>query len=425
MPTLLQLVHGYPPREIAGTELYAARVTEGMQARGWEVHVVAATRAPGRPHGASQTEALPGGGTLTRVVNNLPWRPLAQAERDPIIEDAVSIAISEIRPALIHVQHLLFLSAHLSLPAPSLLTLHDAWGWCPRGGTLLRDGLAPCPGPTPEDCARCYQAWGRGSAAEHRLGQLAGRLSGWVSPERLHGLWRRVPAAMRRRALSGAPVRPEPEDLAPRQRAVAAAFLRCERRVAPSRFLAEAAEARGLGPVLHLPHGAGPLPGGAHDGPLVFLGSLVPHKGAHLVARAWSRLEGAPELEIWGPRTDADYAARLPRSATRGPIAPAEVPALLGRARALILGSTWPENAPLVALEARASGCPVVAPAIGGLPELVEDGVDGRLYPPGDVDALAAAIQEVCRADWPRPRPPLSMAAHLDRLEGLYREMLC
>lgn len=424
MPVLLQLVHGYPPREIAGTELYAARLTEALVGRGWTVHVVAATRAPGRAHGSVSSEPLAGGGRLTRVVNNLPWRPLEQAERDAIIEAAVHAAVDAAAPDLVHIQHLLFLSAHLSLAAPALLTLHDAWGWCARGGTLLRDGLAPCPGPAPKACARCYQAWGRGSAAEHRLGRAAGRLSSYISPERLHGLWRRVPPGIRRRALSGSPPRPAPAHLALRQEAVAAAFARCALRVAPSRFLAEAAEAQGLGPVQHLPHGVDPMPGGKHDGPFVFLGSLVPHKGAHLVAEAWSRAEGLPPLEIWGPATDADYAARLPHACLRGPAAPEEVPALLGRARALVMGSVWPENAPLVALEARASGCPVIAPAIGGLPELVEDGVDGRLYPPGDADALAAAIREFAGPSSPRPRPAPSFQEHVDRLTELYRQLL-
>ena len=53
------------------------------------------------------------------------------------------------------------------------------------------------------------------------------------------------------------------------------------------------------------------------------------------------------------------------------------------------------EGLPLVALEAMALGRPVVATAVGGTPEAVEDGVTGRLVPPADAMALAAALREL------------------------------
>ena len=63
----------------------------------------------------------------------------------------------------------------------------------------------------------------------------------------------------------------------------------------------------------------------------------------------------------------------------------------LAGAHAALLPSLW-ENLPHAAVEALSVGTPVVATSVGGIPEVVRDGVNGLLVPPDDAAALAAAI---------------------------------
>ncbi len=133
------------------------------------------------------------------------------------------------------------------------------------------------------------------------------------------------------------------------------------------------------------------------DGPLLVVGRLVPEKGIDVAVAAAARVgrrlvvvgEGPerPRLEELGRATGAEV-----RFA--GAVAPAALPDLYRQARLVVVPSRR-EGFGLVAAEALASGRAVVASRVGGLTDIVTDGVNGMLVPPDDVEALAAALDTV------------------------------
>ena len=79
----------------------------------------------------------------------------------------------------------------------------------------------------------------------------------------------------------------------------------------------------------------------------------------------------------------------------RGTVAPDELTEPRGGARALLVPTRWNEGGPKSVIEAFAAGVPVVATGLGALPEVIEDGVSGKLVPPGMADVWVEAVEDL------------------------------
>jgi glycosyltransferase involved in cell wall biosynthesis len=272
----------------------------------------------------------------------------------------------------------------------------DFWYLCPNFILLRRDGSL-CDGPPdgglgcvpcerPELAAVVAESGGREAALARAL---AGAPAGDASPAaRLSALVRRKDFMLRHLRLAGSVI-------------------------APSRFLA-AMFARNGFPAERIEV----VPYGLEAGAVVradvvrprsplrvgFAGVLSPWKAPHLAVEAVRKVAGAIRLTVHG-RTDEylfrDYIARVLRAAEGD--ARISFPGAFGRERlgavladldVLVVPSTWYENTPFVILEAFAAGVPVIASDLGGMAEIVRDGVNGFLFTAGDAESLASVLRE-------------------------------
>jgi glycosyltransferase involved in cell wall biosynthesis len=183
-----------------------------------------------------------------------------------------------------------------------------------------------------------------------------------------------------------------------------------------------------------LPKQAGPLKIG-------YFGRTDHTKGPDLLARALKMIPKAlVQVDIFairqaaGPDEVYDWLAAQaqqdPRLILRPAIAPDAVTRIMADYDLIAVPSRWLETGPLVALEAFAAGVPVLGANLGGIAELVRDGVDGILVAPDDAAAWAATISRladdryVIDALRARVAPPRTMDAAADDMAALYARIL-
>ncbi|MGH7623680.1 MAG: glycosyltransferase, partial [Gemmatimonadaceae bacterium] len=182
-------------------------------------------------------------------------------------------------------------------------------------------------------------------------------------------------------------------------------------------------------------HGAEPVPP-REPARLAAVGRLIPIKGFDVLLRAFALArDEVPDLmlEIAGAGPlDAELRAGAPEGVTfLGRVTPiAEV----YERNAIVVVPSRGDGFGMVALEAAERGRATIVSNVGGLPEIVADGMTGVVVPPGDVAALARAIVSLVRdpelvrsygaAARHRALAQFSAEAAVDGVERVYRHLL-
>lgn len=406
--SILQIVHDHPDWTPGGTEIVAHGLARALGAQGGvRSTYLGASTSLQRPGGVAGELGAQGGDL---VIHTGAYDRFTMTRLDGTAwVESMGRVLSRVRPDVIHLHGLDRIGAEIVpllrrlVPRTRIvLTLHDYQIICPNDGLLLTvpDG-ARCGGSSPDRCRRCFPDQG---AARHALRRthlmaLLHEVDAFIAPSRFL-----------------------------RDRFVAWGLDRARISILPNAVEAQAATAE---------------PSRARRDRFAFFGNVAPHKGILTLLDAAALLKerrvrvglalhgGLSHPEpAFAQAFEAGLAAARPLAQHFGPYERDEVGALMRQADWIVVPSVWWENAPLVVLEAQAAGRPVICSGVGGMAELVEDGVTGLHVPPGDSRSLAETMR-VAAADpelWAHLAPTSSdgghnnfVQAHMDLYLGLMR----
>ncbi|MFA6954559.1 MAG: glycosyltransferase [Thermoanaerobaculia bacterium] len=408
---VVHLVHGWPPFQQAGTEMYAWWLARRQRVAG---RVAVYTRGADPSRADGEAVELADEGIRVRIVTN------NFASRNPLRRNAISDGglerdferfLREEQPDLLHVHHLAGHTFSLvrvarRLGVPVVMQIQDWWFLCARVNFFDSDGNR-CTGPAPEKCASCAT------------------------------LTKLPPSALTNRAMH-----------AERRAAAHAALEAADAFIAGSRAIRDDYLRWGsipeATPFHVLPYGvaleAPSKPRREARRPIRFgyVGSISPHKGLHVAVDAMRDIDpSGASLHIWGNAAAfPDYVAELER--LRGPAAvvfegrfreedKAEVYSSMD---VLIAPSIGLESFGLAPREAMVCGVPVVATSGGALDEMFDEGECGELVPVGDAAALRAVMRRIVDDPsivdrWSARVPvPTRDDDHAREIERVYEEVL-
>jgi glycosyltransferase involved in cell wall biosynthesis len=397
----------YPPLVQGGAEIFVGRLARALAE---EHQVVVVTSEPGF-HLAPRREVTPEGVVVYRLaplnvahLTRLPHQFLAQAAFRAIdlYHPQVAAAISEIirreRPEVIHIHNWVGLSLAgvlSSVPTsaphiPFAMTLHDYGLLCAYASIRHPDGHMCRP-------------------------DLACRLLSSLS----------------RRLVNRAGLVISPSHYVLDQHLQRGFFRHATQQILPY----------GLEPLLgKVPFRSGSGHGGGAKGTfdILYMGRVQAYKGIEVLLRAF-RLLPHPSLRLHvagtGPSLDASRALAQgdDRVSFYGFISGELRSSLIENADCMVLPSLWPDNYPVSIQEAFQSGPVVIASRIGGIPEMVRDGINGLLVEPGDESGIAAAVERLrsspelaatLRASAFETARLYDMRFHVAHLIDAYRQLL-
>jgi len=398
---ILQVVHGFPPKQRAGTEIYTYYLSKELAKR-HEVHVFYPTlenvKEPilvsfNREDFILHELKFPNNNKIRRFLSRLFFE---NTYINKEIENLFRTLVTNIRPDVIHFEHLIGLSATLievakAFNIPSVLTLHDYWFMCPNIH-LLKYDYTICEGPEPNECSECW--------IKKQSKAISRTLDRYSIPKSLT----KKPLQFILRAFY------PPEKFKERENYMKSLLLKVDRIIAPSKFLRNLFVEYGVpedkmiysenGYDLSIFKGFKKKKKDTDKIIFGFAGGVSRHKGIHVLVDAFMNVpEEKADLRIYGNyNPKSEYVRKILTKAKRkknikfmGGFEDVREP--YSEIDVLVVPSICHEaGGPLVVREALATKTPVIASRIGSIPELIIDNINGLLVVPNNPKDLYEKI---------------------------------
>ncbi|GAB5411944.1 MAG: glycosyltransferase family 4 protein [Chlamydiales bacterium] len=380
---ILKVIHGYPPRYSAGSEVYSKTLCHQLVEMGHEVTVFTREEDAYKQEYTVTWEKDPDCEDIRLCLVNMAHS--RDGYRHTLVDQAFANLLDEYQPEIVHVGHLNHLSTSLLFEAkkrqiPIVFTLHDFWLMCPRGQFLQATNsktpnLYPvCDSQNNKKCAsKCYSRYFSTDNDEQDLAYW----TGWVS--------RRMQHAKEICELVDLFIAPS--------------------RYLMNRFINDFSLSRDktiyLDYGFHLERLQNRQREKEEEFVFGYIGTHKQAKGIHHLIEAFSKLKGKAKLKIWGEEMGL-FTRSLKKIASRlflsiewmGGYRNENIVAdVFNKIDAIVVPSIWGENSPLVLHEATGAGLPAITADYGGMKEQILHEKNGLLFAHRDPKDLAKQMQ--------------------------------
>ncbi len=365
---ILQVIHGFPPYYMAGSEVYTYNLTKELS-KNHEVYVFTRIENP----------FLPAYEYIDEVYKGLKIRRINKPQRDYSLEDKYKDSnidhlyrqyVKKINPDIVHIQHLSHLSTNIinitkdELDIPIVFTIHDFWMYCVRG-QLIQSNNTICNGPEIKKCSNClyYLHTNPEEVRKYRehMENIIRKIDIFLAPSKfIKQFYEKMNVPSERIVYSRYGFRKD--------------LIKFRKRIF---------------------HSNDKISFG-------FVGRIIPTKGIHILIKSFASIKNKNDakLLIYGDAGKAyQFLKDLADENTyfKGKFDNDDIDHVLDAIDILIVPSIWYENSPLVIQEAFLKGIPVITSNIGGMAELVKDGVNGFLFDVGSIEKLKEKIEMIIK----------------------------